>query len=194
MTPQHNTLPAPALLSVFKALAHESRLKLLAAVAERAHSVQELAQRAGLTEPTTSHHLAILKEAGLVSVRPEGTTHWYALEPRALPKLNRDLFARPPAGQASGDADAPKVVRNYLNAEGRLKIFPAQRGKRWHILVWLARHFEEGGGYKEKEGNAILSRRHHDFETFRRERVMHRMFARDKGVYWRLPESEWKGA
>jgi len=24
--------------------------------------------------------------------------------------------------------------------------------------------------------------------------VMHRMFARDKGVYWRLPESEWKGA
>lgn len=184
----------PELVAVFKALAHESRLKLIGALAERPHAVQELAARAGLSEPTTSHHLAILKDAGLVRVRPEGTTHWYAFEPRALPKLNRALFAREAVGAEVADGGPPRIVRNYLDADGRLKTFPAQRGKRWHILVWLAHHFEEGRRYKEREVNDILSARHHDFETFRRELVGHAMLAREKGLYWRLPEANWKGA
>jgi DNA-binding transcriptional ArsR family regulator len=60
------------LLRFFKALAHESRLRLLGFLAQRARTVQELASLLGLTEPTTSHHLGLLREAGLVSLRVEG--------------------------------------------------------------------------------------------------------------------------
>ncbi|MCE9523689.1 MAG: metalloregulator ArsR/SmtB family transcription factor, partial [Alphaproteobacteria bacterium] len=63
------------LLNFFKALAHESRLRLIGFVAEREHSVQELATRMALKEPTVSHHLALLREVGLVSLRQDGTTH-----------------------------------------------------------------------------------------------------------------------
>ena len=44
------------LLQFFKALAHESRLRLLGLVATREHSVQELAALVALKEPTVSHH------------------------------------------------------------------------------------------------------------------------------------------
>src|ERR1700736_4847715 len=69
-----------SLLRFFKALAHESRFRLLGFVAQRERSVQELAGLLGLSEPTTSHHLALLHQAGLVGLRVEGNLHWYAFE------------------------------------------------------------------------------------------------------------------
>ncbi len=191
MTSQNPTL----LLNFFKALAHESRLRLLAFVSEREHSVQELAKRMALKEPTVSHHLALLREVGLVDLRLDGTTHWYALEPKTLSRLARALLA--PGQLASLAGIEPqlstdeKILRNYLTPEGRLKDFPASRKKRRVILVWLARQFEEGRDYSEAEVNALIERRHHDRETFRRELVGYKMLARKAGIYWRLPESEW---
>lgn len=181
-------------LPALKALAHESRLKLLALVGERERSVQELAALVELKEPTASHHLAMLKNAGLVSMRRDGNTHFYALEPRALQRLGRAIASQdaltPPSERAPRASEA-RVVENYLTPDGRLKAFPASRKKRAAILAWLARQFEEGRRYRETEVNAIIEQRHHDRETFRRELVGHRMLARKGGVYWRLPESEW---
>ena len=77
------------LLQFFKALAHESRLRLLGLVAAREHSVQELAELVALKEPTVSHHLAMLREAGLVRLRPDGNTHWYGLDQKALSRFAR---------------------------------------------------------------------------------------------------------
>lgn len=183
------------LLQFFKALAHESRLRLLGLVAAREHSVQELAELLSLKEPTVSHHLAMLREAGLVRLRQDGNTHWYGLEQKTLSRLSRALLARDQlellAGAQTQNAGEDRVVRNYLTPEGRLKAFPATRKKRRPILAWLARQFAEGRNYTEAEVNAILERRHHDRETFRRELVGHHMLARKAGVYWRLPEAEW---
>jgi len=183
------------LLNFFKALAHESRLRLLGFVAEREHSVQELAARSALKEPTVSHHLAMLREVGLVSLRQDGTTHWYALEPKTLSRLARALLAPGQLAALSGIETQPtsdeKILRNYLTPDGRLKDFPASRKKRRVILVWLARQFEEGRDYSEAEVNTLIERRHHDRETFRRELVGYKMLARKAGIYWRLPESAW---
>ena len=66
-------------LQLLKALAHESRLRLLGLLATREHSVQELAAGVALKEPTVSHHLAILREAGLVDMREEGKQTFYSL-------------------------------------------------------------------------------------------------------------------
>jgi len=184
------------LLQFFKALAHESRLRLVGLIAAREHNVQELAAALALKEPTVSHHLAMLREAGLVRLRQDGNTHWYGLEQKTLSRLSRALLARDQlqafATMKKPAAEEERAVQNYLNADGRLKSFPSGPKKRRPILAWLARHFEEGRTYSEAEVNATLETRHHDRETFRRELVGHRMLARKDGRYWRLPESDWK--
>lgn len=183
------------LLQFFKALAHESRLRLLGLVAAREHSVQELATLMALKEPTVSHHLAMLRTAGLVRLRRDGNTHWYALDQKTLSQLSRAILAREQlaalAGTQTQATGEDRVVRNYLTLDGRLKAFPATRKKRRPILAWLARQFDEDRRYSEAEVNEIVERRHHDRETFRRELVGYRMLARKSGVYWRLPEADW---
>jgi biotin operon repressor len=190
MTPED-----PAMVLEFvKALAHESRLRLLGLLASREHSVQQLAATLALKEPTVSHHLSLLRDAGLVSLRQDGNTHWYNLELKALSRLARALATREQLETfVDGRIDAPedRIVRNYLTRDGRLKSFPTTRKKRRPVLAWLARQFEDGRRYSEAEVNTLIERRHHDRETFRRELVGHHMLARKDGIYWRLPEAEW---
>jgi biotin operon repressor len=182
------------LLQFFKALAHESRLRLLGLLATREHSVQELAAALTLKEPTVSHHLAMLRDTGLVRLRQDGNTHWYGLEQKTLSRMSRAMLARDQLEALAGaEIDTTdRAVRNYLNADGRLKSFPSGPKKRRPILVWLTRHFEEGRIYSEAEVNAIIETRHHDRESFRRELIGHQMLARKDGRYWRLPEDQWK--
>src|SRR5215475_10723143 len=80
------------LLAFFKAMANESRLRIVGLLAARERSVQELAQLLALSEPTVSHHLAVLKAIGLVSMRAEGVVRWHALVPKALSGMNRTLL------------------------------------------------------------------------------------------------------
>lgn len=184
------------MLNFFKALAHESRLRLLGLIAEQELSVQDLATRMALKEPTVSHHLGLLKEVGLVRMRQDGTTHWYQLEPKAVARMAKSMLAPAQLAALAGIEAQPsadeKVLRNYLTPDGRLKDFPASRKKRRVILVWLTRMFKEGRDYSEAEVNEIIERRHHDRETFRRELVGYKMLARKGATYWRLPESGWQ--
>lgn len=63
------------LLNFFKVLGNESRLKILGLLANQERSVGELAALLELREPTVSHHLATMKELGLINVRkPRATT------------------------------------------------------------------------------------------------------------------------
>jgi hypothetical protein len=185
------------LLQFFKALAHESRLKLLGLVAQREHSVQELAGLVGLKEPTVSHHLSMLKEVGLVSQRQDGNTRWYRLEPEAIASLAKRVLSREQIAGLAGEpsTETPdwqaKVLESFVGPDGKLKTIPASRKKRWAVLAWLVRQFEDGRRYPEAEINARLLERHEDSATLRREFIGYRMMAREAGVYWRLPESEW---
>jgi hypothetical protein len=183
-----------SLLRFFKALGHESRVKLLGFLAQRDRTVQELAGLLALSEPTTSHHLSLLKEAGLVQLRPEGNLHWYAFESGELARQAKSLLSRREVAQWVGEAgkEPPgRVIRNYLEPDGRLRLIPASRKKRYPVLAWLANHFDSGHQYREAEVNQILQTRYWDSATLRRELVGYRMLARERGIYWRLPEEEW---
>src|SRR5260221_1176591 len=183
-----------SLLRFFKALAHESRLRLLGFVAQRERSVQELAGLLGLSEPTTSHHLALLHQAGLVGLRVEGNLHWYAFDPSKLAPLAKSLLSRQDVAEWSGAArtEVPdRLIQNYLESDGRLRLIPAARKQRYPALAWLANHFDFDRRYREAEVNQILQTRHWNSATLRRELIGYKMLARDKGVYWRLPEEEW---
>ncbi len=60
-------------------LADPSRILILYALAEHAYCVTDLADYLGLPQPTTSRHLKILRERGLVSSRREGQTVMYSV-------------------------------------------------------------------------------------------------------------------
>ncbi|HEV2121439.1 MAG TPA: metalloregulator ArsR/SmtB family transcription factor [Chloroflexota bacterium] len=177
----------------FKALADESRLRLLGTLAGQECSVEELASRLGLTPPTVSHHLNKLKELGLVQMQPEGTTHVYRLNPEALREMSKTVLT--PEKMASlvdseegGEAWERKVLRDFFEGE-RLKEIPASRKKRSVILKWLASQFEPDRRYPEREVNEIIKRYHPDAATLRRELIGSDLMQREGGIYWRAAES-----
>jgi DNA-binding transcriptional ArsR family regulator len=61
---------------------------MLALMLERPRAVNELVQETGLSQPGTSKHLRVLREAGLVTVRQDAQRRVYALEPRPLTELD----------------------------------------------------------------------------------------------------------
>jgi DNA-binding CsgD family transcriptional regulator len=187
------------LLAFFKAMANESRLRIVGLLAERERSVQELAVLLELKEPTVSHHLASLKALGLVSARAEGVVRWHALRLEALTELNRSLLdqhgdvALAQEVAPAADAWETKVLASFVDAQGRLATVPASRRKRLIVLRWLARQFEDGRRYREAEVNEVIQRCHWDSATLRRELIGYGMMAREGGIYWLTPEPEWRG-
>ncbi len=183
------------LLAFFKALANESRLRLLGFLAQREHSVQELAEAVGVSEPTASHHLAILRDLGLVSRRTEGNTHWYSFVATALPSMAAQILSVEGVAKLAGPAgprgSQEAIVQNFIGADGKLTHIPAQRKKRYAVLAWLVRKFDEDRRYTEKEINEGLQRYHWDSATLRREFIGYGMMAREKGAYWRLSDFDW---
>lgn len=174
-----------------KLLANETRLKLLGILASRERSVGELAEIVELKEPTISHHLAKLHEAGLVQMRADGNTHFYRLASETLQQLSRELFTPERmisfGGRDQADAYDRKVLGTFLDGD-RLTKVPDVRKKRDVILRWLVERFELDRRYPEPELNEIIKRHHPDTATLRRELIGARLMARENGVYWRTPE------
>jgi DNA-binding transcriptional ArsR family regulator len=67
-----------------KALADETRQKIMKTCCCRWLSVTKIVEQLSVTQPTVSHHLAILREAGLVNVREEGKQTFYRLDQRRI--------------------------------------------------------------------------------------------------------------
>ena len=62
-----------------KALADETRQQVMKLCCCRELSVNEIEEQTGVSQPTVSHHLAILRDAGLVLARSEGKQTYYML-------------------------------------------------------------------------------------------------------------------
>jgi len=85
---------AEQLAGVLKAVADPTRLRLLSLVA--AHEggeacVCDLTAPVGLTQPTVSHHLKVLVDAGLLTREKRGVWAYYRLVPGALDSLSGAL-------------------------------------------------------------------------------------------------------
>jgi DNA-binding transcriptional ArsR family regulator len=79
---------ATAAQATFTALADPHRRDVLALLLERPRPVAELTEALRLTQPGTSKHLRVLREAGLVQVRPDAQRRWYELRPEPLVELD----------------------------------------------------------------------------------------------------------
>ena len=62
-----------------KAIADETRQKIMSECCCCWLSVNEIVEKVGFSQPTISHHLAILRDAGLVNIREEGKQTFYSL-------------------------------------------------------------------------------------------------------------------
>ncbi len=72
----------------FEVLAEPVRRRILDLLRERPRLVGELTAELGLSQPGTSKHLRVLREAGLVQVRREAQRRVYALDPGPLAELD----------------------------------------------------------------------------------------------------------
>ena len=77
----------------FKALGHPVRLGIALRLAEEPDTCAcDFAEVFGVSQPTVSQHLKVLREASLVTTRRQGTQICYSLDPAAVTEL-RALFA-----------------------------------------------------------------------------------------------------
>jgi ArsR family transcriptional regulator len=84
---------ADGLAAVFKALADPTRVAIVSRLASgESCCVCDLTETFDLSQPTVSHHLRILKEAGLLEAERRGTFAYYRLAPETFERL-RGVFA-----------------------------------------------------------------------------------------------------
>lgn len=77
----------------FAVLAEPARRRVLDLLLDGPRPVGELAGLLGLSQPGTSKHLRVLREAGLVRARTDGPRRWYELSPEPLAEI--DTWLRP---------------------------------------------------------------------------------------------------
>ncbi len=194
------------LLDILKALADESRLTLLQLLHEREYAVGELAERLNLSEPTISHHLARLREVGLVTLRMAGNQRFYRINNDGLAKF-KQLAAHieqlpPPSEPVVSDnrwiealgweAEAQQILRDYT-VNGKLIRLPNKQKKLLVILRWLATLFQPDKLYTEQEVNAVLKAVYEpDYVSLRRDLVDFGYLRRERGggKYWLAPADE----
>ena len=172
-------------LSLFKAIADDTRLKILRALNEKDMYVELLAERLQLSAPTVSFHMKKLQAAGLVDARREQYYTMYS--------LRRELFQATLSALVLQDESSlgeemreeqyrRKVLRAFM-PNGYCETLPAQVKKRLIVYQEIYRQFEAGRDYPEKEVNAIISKMHDDFCTVRRAFVSMGWMHRERGIY-----------
>jgi len=77
MKPKHPVERYEAQARIAKALAHPTRLMMLDVLADREWCVCELTELVRVDQSTVSKHLSVLKQAGIVSDRKQGTMTFY---------------------------------------------------------------------------------------------------------------------
>jgi len=77
--------------AVWTALAEPHRRAALELLLDRPRSVTELVADLGLSQPSTSKHLRVLREAGLVTVRQDGQRRVYGVAAQPMAELDEWL-------------------------------------------------------------------------------------------------------
>jgi DNA-binding transcriptional ArsR family regulator len=79
--------------AAIEALSHPTRRAMLRLVLDHELPVGELARQIGVSQPATSQHLKVLRDAGLVRGRVDGRRRLYRVDLEGLERLRRELDA-----------------------------------------------------------------------------------------------------
>lgn len=100
-----NAAAAMQMAAMFKALSDPVRLRLLSSVASHAGGqacVCDISAGVEVSQPTVSHHLKVLRDAGLLTSQRRASWVYYAVVPEALEALSVLLGARTDSDAAAG--------------------------------------------------------------------------------------------
>lgn len=178
-------------IRLFKCLADKSRLQILKSLAIEDMYVERLAERLSLSAPTISFHLKKLADAGAVTSYKNQYYTMYALHRELFRTRILDIISEASDEaelQARREAEYRQRVIDSFFEYGKLKSIPAQRKKERIILEEIAKAFEPGRRYTEREVNLLIADFHDDFCTIRRDMIGEQLLARENGQYWRVTE------
>jgi biotin operon repressor len=177
-------------LAVFKALADPTRLQLIGLIAREERCNRELAVELGVSPATVSHHLQVLRRAGLIRERREPPYLYVQLEQKALSRAVQAVADVKRASQLAAGPDLAarerKVLETFYDGD-RLTQIPAQRRKKEIVFEELLRRLPRRDSYTERELSKMIEKIHQDFCTIRRELIMGRYMEREAGRYWLAP-------
>jgi hypothetical protein len=161
-------------------LAADEPLLVFAAVVLAHETLPEIAASTGLPEPIARQALSRLERGRLVTCT-ENT--WSADRGALRDALRAAAKSRPSDTDPAPPADDP-ILKSFLK-DGRLTSIPARRSKRIVVLDYIARVFEPGVSYPEREVDTALRAFHDDYPALRRHLVDEGLLSRDHGRYWR---------
>ena len=162
-------------------LADRTRLRVVAALALGAGTLEEVAEAADLPLEDVALAARRLARGGLV--HRDG--HALALHAERFGAAARAAAEAAPPPERLSDDPAEDAVLSAFVRDGRLMSIPAQHRKRRVVLEHLVRVFEPGVRYPEREVNALLAEWHADVAALRRYLVDEGLLTREAGVYWR---------
>lgn len=79
-------------MDTLEVIAEPVRRRILDALLDGERLVGDLSGELGIAQPSVSKHLAVLRGAGLVGVRPEAQRRWYSLRPEPLRDIDEWLM------------------------------------------------------------------------------------------------------
>jgi hypothetical protein len=162
-------------------LADQARLKVVAALALGAGTLEEVAEASGLPLKDVALAARRLARAGLVD--RDGRA--LALRSERFAAAARAAAEAAPAPEPLSTDPAEDAVLSAFVRDGRLTSIPAQLSKRRVVLEHIVRVFEPGVRYPEREVNALLAVWHPDVAALRRYLVDEALLSREAGLYWR---------
>lgn len=182
------TAPGRRAAGMLGLLADEDRMRVVAAVALGAPTAEEIARVSGLDQRSALRALERLARGGVVEVGLDdsGGQQWQVRlsELRDVAGAAAAALAPPPEDHGASDPAEVGVLRAFL-VDGRLTAVPAARGKRRIVLNHLARLFEPGVTYDERQVSGVLRAVHPDYAALRRYLVDEGFLTREAGAYWR---------
>ncbi|MEO6203935.1 MAG: DUF2087 domain-containing protein [Mycobacteriales bacterium] len=162
-------------------LADDERRRVFAALSLGDRTLSAIADRAELALPRAVRALERLEKGGVV-LRDDDD--WVLDAGNIAERARADSQAPEPYVEAGLDPTTAAVLRAFLR-DGRLTRIPAVRSKRVVVLDHIAKVFEIGVRYPEREVDALVRAFHPDFAALRRYLVDEGFLAREAGIYWR---------
>ncbi|MGN0350320.1 MAG: metalloregulator ArsR/SmtB family transcription factor [Roseburia sp.] len=174
-------------IKLFKCLADKSRLQILKSLIQEDMYVERLAERLGLTAPTISFHLKKLEDAGAVESYKEQYYTMYSIKKDVFMTNIIDIIKEESTEaeeqKEREEAYRKKVISAFFEY-GKLKSIPSQRKKERIVLEEIAKGFEKGKVYTEREVNLIIADYFDDFCTLRRDMISENILKRENASYW----------
>lgn len=183
------------MVNFHKTLGDPTRIRIIALLKNGPLHGQAIAGKLGLKPPTITHHMAKLRELGLIQERREKNTIYFTLNAKKL-EFSATAILRMIAEEAGEETEVKgkeysQVVQNFITPDGKLKQIPAQRKKKIMVMTHMVQGLKQGVVYEEKEINEFLKTFHEDFATLRRELVMNQFMYRKNSKYEMNPPEMW---